>query len=154
MANILSVEKLALELYPFPSKRKHEIKITIENRVAFINGYKCAEKYIIGIDKRNEKNLKIQKAALKTICDFYKVSLSYLQTKSRAPKYSDPRMFYYVLMKSNSSLSFTEIGAIFSQPHSTVINALKRNKNFIFSDKNHCEKLSIIESNFIKNLNN
>ena len=56
MANILSVEKLALELYPFPSKRKHEIKITIENRVAFINGYKCAEKYIIGIDKRNEKN--------------------------------------------------------------------------------------------------
>lgn len=154
MSKILSPESLSKQLYPFTSKRKFEMRIVIENRAAFVDGYKTAESYLLNIDRNKIKNTKIKDCVLKSIFDFYGINFSFLQNKSRATIYSEPRMVFCVLMRRYSTLSYSEIGAFFSKAHCTVIHSIKRNKDLELFDKEYQMTIKKIESDFLKNLNN
>ncbi len=149
-----SPEKLAMELFPFPSNKNYEVRLTIEKRAAFVEGFKTADSYYQRQETKKYNNDKIKVAAYKTVLEYYDFSTGALHSKRRFTPIIEGRRVFYCLLRKYSSYSLMEIGAFFSQDHATVLNALRKNENLCFSDKSYREKFDKIEGIFNYNLNN
>jgi len=73
---------------------------------------------------------------INTVCDYFKIEQKEANYKSysRDTDYLLVRYYCYLFLKQNTLLSLTKIGSFFGQNHATVINALKKIKNWIETD--------------------
>lgn len=78
------------------------------------------------LNENKGNNLSIE-SINKCVCQYFKISLAELNSKSRERKYSEPRQIAMYLMRKYTKKTLPEIAAAFGgKDHSTVIHAIRK----------------------------
>lgn len=121
------------------------------NKVVASSNFKGEEITIELVNKELKDLFDIQKTQIgidniqKIVADYFKISLVELLSKKRSNSIARPRQIAMSLARELTTYSLPEIGKSFGgRDHSTVINAVKRVKKLIETDKNFKEDWEIL----------
>jgi len=84
-------------------------------------------------------------AIIKTVCDFYGISLNELLKKSRKTFLVKPRQIAMYLLREDTKSSFPDIGSrLGGKDHSTVIHAYRKISDEVDNNENMKQEISLI----------
>lgn len=83
---------------------------------------------------------------IKIVSELSNVSVDDILSKSRLTPIVEARRVAMVLLRDNLKLKYVQAGSYFNKDHATVINAVKKHKDFMDVDKNYREYFSICEA--------
>jgi chromosomal replication initiator protein len=85
------------------------------------------------LNENKNNNLSIE-SINKCVCQYFKITLTELNSKSRERRYSEPRQIAMYLSRKYTKKTLPEIAAAFGgKDHSTVIHAIKKIEKEIHS---------------------
>lgn len=119
---------------------------------ASINGseisVEMAKEALSDLFQENRSNTVSIEAINKCVCQYFKISATELNSKSRARKYSEPRQIAMYLSKRYTKKTLQEIAQAFGgKDHSTVIHAIKKIESGIHTNvtlKKHVEDIQVL----------
>ncbi|MDR2652243.1 MAG: hypothetical protein LBC68_08015 [Prevotellaceae bacterium] len=83
------------------------------------------------------------------VCEVYETSYREIVKPCRRREYIYPRYACYYFLKKHTNLTFSNIGSLFGQNHTTVSHACKPYDDLLFFDKEILKKHKEIEGRLI-----
>ncbi len=76
--------------------------------------------------QKNKSAMLSPETIIKAVCDYFHLSEAALKSANRSRPVVRPRHLAMYLIKENTNLTYTDIGKIFDQEHSTAMNAIEK----------------------------